>query len=1179
MTQSLRVLLLEDSEDDAELVLRELRRGGFDVDSRRADGEASFRSLLESFRPEVVLSDFCLPGYDGDSALRLVIEDYPGVPFIFVSGSMGEETAIEALKRGATDYVLKERISRVIPAVRRALTEVAERQQRVDAERQLERRLVLEETLADCMRILSVSGLRDACLRDVLRRLLTAADVSRAYIFRHHEGDARSGRGPWMEITHEAVAPGVRPLINDATMRCLSYGDVTPDFLRAITGRTSFVYLTSDVGDRERRLLESQQVQSIAIHPIFCLGKPRGFLGFDECRFPRVWNDDEIRLLTVASDMVGVTAEREHSLNEIAIQSAALNAAANAILITDREGRIQWANAAWTSLTGYSLEESIGNNPRMIKSGHHDEAFYSDLWQTILAGGVWEAELVNRRKDGTLYDEYETITPVRNDLGEITHFVAIKQDITKSKQAAEELRRHAIDMEYRTAVADAMCQPVELDHCLREVAETTIRQWHLAAMRIWIRRGEASDLELRAHAGVATEIDHQHSPIASNDPAIDRIVSSGRPQIDHDLSGHPEPSTTERFRLAGLTAFAGYPLMIEGRCLGVLAVYGRDRLEPFLLRSLEAAAGIVSQNLDRVFKKELLDRLNRDLERRIEERTRRLSESERFNRATLDALASHVAVVGPDGQIITTNRAWKDFARAAGADARNIDAGVDYLAVCDQSASRGDEEAREFARLLRDVLTGRRDEASCEYACHSPTVRRWFHCRITRFEQQGRIHALVAHEDISAMKQTTEALRQAKEIAERASQAKSEFLAAMSHELRTPLNGILGMNELLRNTPLTPRQRELVNASNGSGRLLLQQINDILDLSKIEAGKLELDPRQCDLAALILGIVELMSGTAQAKGLRLDCRLSPESSTRLVCDDQRLQQILVNLISNAIKFTHTGGILVSCERLDLRVDPDNGRHTGRFRVTVKDSGIGIPESTRDRLFDAFSQLDNSTTRNYGGTGLGLSISKRLVSLMGGDIGVESRVGVGSSFWFEFPAEVLAPERDTPRLSGSLCDAKSHAPPETSSPEGRTPQKLQGRVLVAEDNRINQIYIVELLKLFGCACELVVNGEQAVNAFRTGAYDLVLMDCQMPDMDGFMATKEVRRWEAEQAARGRTPIVALTANALRGDRERCLEAGMDDYLSKPIEPETLRSVLANFLKPQPPPSGSHDRAAP
>jgi signal transduction histidine kinase/CheY-like chemotaxis protein len=454
-----------------------------------------------------------------------------------------------------------------------------------------------------------------------------------------------------------------------------------------------------------------------------------------------------------------------------------------------------------------------------------------------------------------------------------------------------------------------------------------------------------------------------------------------------------------------------------------------------------------------------------------------------------------------------------------------------------------DDAAR--VRAAIDSTQGKLDEARAEWRVRLPSGEyRWIEARaLPRLGADGQVGKLVGVVlDIDARKRQELALLEAQQAAEAATEAKSQFLANMSHEIRTPMNGVLGVLHLLEQEPLSQEGKALLEEAQGCGQMLAQLLNDVIDFSRIEAGRLELSPEPLDIADMLHSVVGMLRPQAAAKGLELRTSVAGEG-VRVMADPVRLRQALFNLIGNAVKFTNVGHVEV---RLRLSGDEAGAK---RIRFEVEDTGVGIPAEAQERLFQRFHQADGSTARRFGGSGLGLAITRSLADMMGGEVGFVSQEGQGSTFWFDVPAPAAPSAGQAVGLQ-----ARSDGAP------------LGGmRILVVEDNPTNRLVAGKILESLGASVATAEDGALGVEAAAAGGYDVVLMDVQMPRVDGVEATRRIRALAGEAAA---TPIIGLTANVLAHQRSTYLAAGMNGVASKPISPGALLEEIARVLAEAP-----------
>jgi nitrogen fixation negative regulator NifL len=772
----LRILFIEDNPADHELAERALRREGITFESRREQDAAGVTAALAEFPPDIVVSDFSLPDFDGIGALRLCRQLAPGVPFLLLTAVLDDEAAGACIRAGADDYVLKQNMAHLPFALKNSLDRATARRAQAEAKEMLE------------------------------------------------------------------------------------------------------------------------------------------------------------------------------------VVSRAVEQSPASIMITDSEGTIQYVNPRFTAVTGYTAEEALGRNPRILNSGSQARQFYEEMWKTISSGKDWYGAFENRKKNGEVYPESVSISPIRDAEGKITHYVAVKEDVTARRRAEDTAKRRGMLLEQIIRTIPDRVYFKDRDGRFTKVNESVV----------------------------------QDLGVKSEDEAL------GRPASDFFHGEYAEQVMKE------------------------------DR---FVIETGESLVG------------------------------------------------AEESLQMPDGTM-----RWFSSTKVAIRDSHGAITGL-------MGISRDITDMKRTEARLRDAMT-----AASELA----------------------------------------------KRAEAASQAKSEFLANMSHEIRTPMNGVIGMTDLLLDSKLDPEQHEYAAAIRSCGESLLSLINDILDLSKVEAGKLVLESVDFAIRPTVQETVEVLAFEAQAKGLEIACHVAGDVPEAVRGDPGRLRQVLSNLIANAIKFTPRGAVTVRVE------SASNDGAQAIVRLSVTDTGIGIAPEKHEMIFSKFTQADASTTREFGGSGLGLAISRELVHVFGGEIGVTSAPGKGSTFSFTSMFELPRSKAARPVHEAAIVEPSPH----------------RLRVLVAEDNSMNRNVAKIMLQKLGHVANTVSNGTEAVEVLRQMPFDVVLMDCQMPVMDGFEATQTIRTPESG-VRNPQIPIIAMTANAVHGYREICLEAGMDDYLSKPVTLRDLSAVLERW----------------
>ncbi|WP_327019759.1 PAS domain S-box protein [Caulobacter sp. Root1455] len=826
-------------------------------------------------------------------------------------------------------------------------------------------------------------------------------------------------------------------------------------------------------------------------------------------------SDRQSRTQTAKSPAAGQT--EESIVKAGALQSAIFNSANFSSIATDAKGVIQIFNVGAERMLGYTAAEVMNTiTPADISDPQEliarARALSAELATDITPGfealvfkasrGIEDIyELTYIRKDGTRFPAVVSVTALRDAAGAIIGYLLIGTDNTARKEAEEALLKAG-------ALQSAIFNSANFSSIATD-AKGVIQIFNVGAERML--------------GYTAAEVMNTITPADISDPQ--ELVARAR-ALSAELATSIEPG----FEALVFKASRGIEDIYE---LTYIRKDGTRFPAVVSVTALRDAAGAIIGYL-------LIgtDNTARKLVEEQQKRSdQRLRDQQFYTRSLIESNIDALITTDPAGIITDVNKQTEALTGSTRDEL--IGAPFKDCFTDPERAEAGIKRVLAEKSLTDYELTVRSRDGKQTVVSYNATT----------FYDRGRTlqGVFAAARDVTERKRVEAELQQAKAHAESASATKSDFLASMSHEIRTPMNAVMGIADLLAKTTLTPEQDKYVQIFRRSGDNLLNLINDILDLSKVEASQLDLEQTGFSLSDHLEKAIEMVSAKAQEKGLTLTCAIAPGVSNDLVGDPTRLRQVLLNLLGNAIKFTEAGEVALKVER-DL-----DGRVPTALRFSVSDTGIGIADDKLGRVFERFTQADSSTTRRFGGSGLGLTISKRLVELMGGRIGVTSVVGQGSVFEFSVPFEVWAAAN------------RPVSAPVGHGPEAPLPPL---RILMAEDSADNCTIALAYLEDTPYLIDVAETGLIACEMFKAGHYDLLLMDRQMPVMDGLTATRAIRAWEKAHD-RQPTPIIALTASALKGDRETCLAAGCTAYLTKPIKQDVLLQAIKDYSAVSPP----------
>ncbi|MFN9482659.1 MAG: PAS domain-containing protein [Pseudanabaena sp.] len=1263
MTDHLNALIIDESEDDTLLLLGELRLGGFQVIWERVDTEMTLSTALERQTWDVIISEYSLSELDALKAIAIIQQRCLDIPFIVVSGSVGETVSENLLRQGASDYLSKGNLARLSAVVRRELKEANIRLERRKAERELKQtkehlKLVIENsgiglwdwwvqtgtlslddrwvemlgyTLEELQPI-SIATWRNNVHPEDLPQVEIALDRHFCHEIEAYEIEFRMRHkiGGWVWVL--AKGKVVEWSESDQPIRMIgTHLDITGrkqniEMLLQIneTLEERVRNLTAELKQSELRLREAQQIAhlgsweldihtreitwSAEVFRIFGLEldlpEPsyenflNYFVGDDRDRFIQFIDHaitkgeiDEIdlqirrddgslanifvkidvikndanqicRLFGIAmdiSDRNQAKIQQQQLFQELSAFKLALDQTA-IIATTDAQGKITYVNDYFCKISGYTYDELIGQNHRILKSGYHPFSFFQSMWHTIASGDVWHGEICNLHKSGSLYWVDTTIVPFINAQGRPFKYLAIRYDITAKKFTQVRLQQ---ENNFRQQIVENMAEGLCVCH--------EIEEYPFLHFTVWNQR-------MQMITGYTLEEINRLGWEQSLKPVSTQALCNNEEVVtkDHKLCNQ-EWEIYHKDGRKLMIAMSKTPLLGEDGQSYMLAIIQdiTDRKQTELrLKQQATQEHLLSAITQRI--RQSLD-LQTTFETAVQE-VRQFLSADRvgifkfYPDSNFDDGEFVAEVVLPEfDSVIATKihdhcfgQTYAAFYAQGKIQAVNdiYNAGFQdcHIQVLDQFQVR----ANLVVPLLNATgLWG----LLCIHQCAQPRV--WQDVEIDLVKQIASQLA-IAIQQVSLFEQLQQELtvrQQAEaklneinqklaisnEDLVKATRLKDDFLANMSHELRTPLNAILGMSEGLRDGvfgAVSDRQMKALRTIESSSMHLLALINDILDVAKIESGKVTLELNEISIENLCQSSMTFINQQAFAKNIQLISRITPHLPD-LMLDERRIRQVLINLLNNAVKFTPEGGTItlsVSHHLESVGIESMN-----YLRITVMDTGIGISAENMLKLFQPFIQIDNALNRQNVGTGLGLALVKQIVELHGGKVGLTSELGVGSCFMIDLPYQALAKY------------ALANLPSSTTNPEFSLSTYHASKValpliLIADDSEANISTLAAYLEAKGYRLLLAKNGQEAIAIAKEYCPDLILMDIQMPVIDGLEATRQIRL----DPKLVNVPIIAITALAMRGDREQCLLAGANKYIMKPVKLKQLSSDIRQLL---------------